>query len=252
MILLTLIILFGIMYLAINKEDLNYFNDLQKNFNKRKKYFEFADAEFLMTLLARVAKANGHVSREEADYVSSMLDQTCDELGSQRYRDTLKNIYNTQKNETSSVFNIAIEYKFKRRLSQNECVSVVIYLLNLAYADGKFDIGERILIAEVCDGFDLPQFQRDDLFSRFESEFASRKKRSEFTQNSTKKDPYDVLELPKTATLSEIKARHRKLARKYHPDFLGGNADKSVVADATKKMQEINEAYEELKSRLQK
>ena len=32
-------------------------------------------------------------------------------------------------------------------------------------------------------------------------------------------DYYKILEVPKTATESEIKSAYRKLARKYHPDL---------------------------------
>lgn len=37
---------------------------------------------------------------------------------------------------------------------------------------------------------------------------------------------YEVLELPKTATLDEIKKQYKELARKYHPDRKGGDANK--------------------------
>lgn len=51
---------------------------------------------------------------------------------------------------------------------------------------------------------------------------------------------YDTLEVPKTATIDEIKKSYRKLSLKYHPDRNPGQPD--MVA----KFQEIGEAYEVL------
>jgi DnaJ-class molecular chaperone len=51
---------------------------------------------------------------------------------------------------------------------------------------------------------------------------------------------YTVLEVPKTASIDEIKKSYRKLSLKYHPDRNNGQPD--MVA----KFQEINEAYEVL------
>jgi DnaJ-class molecular chaperone len=51
---------------------------------------------------------------------------------------------------------------------------------------------------------------------------------------------YDTLEVPKTATIDEIKKSYRKLSLKYHPDRNPGRPD------MVSKFQEIGEAYEVL------
>ncbi|MEG0266268.1 MAG: DnaJ domain-containing protein, partial [Bacilli bacterium] len=51
-----------------------------------------------------------------------------------------------------------------------------------------------------------------------------------------KKDYYEILGIPKTATDAEIKSAFRKLAKKYHPDV-------SKEPDAEAKFKEAQEAY---------
>lgn len=57
----------------------------------------------------------------------------------------------------------------------------------------------------------------------------------------SKKDYYELLGVPRTATDDDIKKAFRKLARKYHPDVNRDNPEQ-----AAEKFKEINEAYEVL------
>jgi len=52
----------------------------------------------------------------------------------------------------------------------------------------------------------------------------------------TQRDYYDILGVPRNASLDEIKAAFRKLARQYHPDV-------NKASDAEERFKEINEAY---------
>jgi DnaJ-class molecular chaperone len=56
--------------------------------------------------------------------------------------------------------------------------------------------------------------------------------------DSTMRNPYDILGVPKSADEAEIKKAFRKLAKKYHPDT---NADDPKAKD---KFAEVNSAYE--------
>ena len=58
------------------------------------------------------------------------------------------------------------------------------------------------------------------------------------------KDPYTILGVKRDATDDEIKSAYRSLVRKYHPD---NYADDNPLKElATEKMQEVNEAYDEI------
>jgi DnaJ-class molecular chaperone with C-terminal Zn finger domain len=50
------------------------------------------------------------------------------------------------------------------------------------------------------------------------------------------KNYYDILGVPRNATLDEIKKAYRELALKYHPD-------RNKSKEAEEKFKEINEAY---------
>ena len=55
-------------------------------------------------------------------------------------------------------------------------------------------------------------------------------------------DPYKVLGVSRDASDDEIKRAYRRLAKQYHPDVNPGDAE------AARKMQEINAAYEQIKN----
>ena len=60
-----------------------------------------------------------------------------------------------------------------------------------------------------------------------------------------KRDPHDVLGVPRGASQATIKAAWRKLARQHHPDVAG--ADAAAARSATRRMADINRAYEQLR-----
>lgn len=58
-------------------------------------------------------------------------------------------------------------------------------------------------------------------------------------------DPFAILGLPHDAAVEAIKAAWRRLARQHHPDLTSGDPD--VERRATRRMAEINAAYQELR-----
>ena len=60
-----------------------------------------------------------------------------------------------------------------------------------------------------------------------------------------KRDPHTVLGVDRGASQATIKAAWRRLAREHHPDLTPG--DTQAARNATRRMAEINQAYEQLR-----
>lgn len=60
-----------------------------------------------------------------------------------------------------------------------------------------------------------------------------------------KKNYYDILGVPRTASIDDIKSAYRKLALQYHPK-------NNTFPDTRKKFNEINEAYNALSNEARK
>ncbi len=67
-----------------------------------------------------------------------------------------------------------------------------------------------------------------------------------YTRAVAKRNPHDVLGVPRDAAQSTIKAAWRKLARAHHPDLTPN--DPAATERATRRMAEINRAYAELRA----
>lgn len=197
-------------------------------------------AHLLVAMIAKVAKSDGAVSDEEADLIGEILSDF-----SARFkvsRDSLKSTYEREKTRLDNARNLALEYRFNTGIDINEAAGVLAFLLNLAYVDGTFSQGEKKILTEIAYGLGLNDAQRSSIFARFEAEFNNR------FSFSKQRSPYEVLGIDKNAEQNEVKRRYKELVRQNHPDLLmGKGASASVVSEATKKLQEINEAYENIK-----
>ena len=69
--------------------------------------------------------------------------------------------------------------------------------------------------------------------------------RRRYTHGVAKRDPHDVLGVSAGASPQSIKAAWRRLAREHHPDLTGD--DPAASQRATRRMAEINAAYEQLR-----
>ena len=70
--------------------------------------------------------------------------------------------------------------------------------------------------------------------------------REEPKREQPKKSPYEILGVPQTATLEEIKRAYRDQSQQYHPDKVN-HLGEELKEVANRKFKEINQAYQALK-----
>lgn len=238
---------FWLIYWIFSK--FNAQNGVNSEFKRRVSQDE---AKFLVALLAKVAKGDGRVNELEAGLISETLDDMVIQTGVSR--DDLKAIFNTEKQNTADAYEVAREYAYKFRLDKKTAIARLTFFLNLAYIDGDFSSDERAVISDIARGFGIDDTILGVVIFRFEKFYTNQRQnnsnyQSQNRHQNTLKDPYAVLEISKDASFSEIKRKYRELVKRYHPDILMGQGEsESVIEKSTKKLQEINEAYEKIKN----
>ena len=118
------------------------------------------------------------------------------------------------------------------------------FLIQLAFADGEVSKAEDEMLQTIAQALEFDPKIYHSLFDKFE-EMINQRQTS--TQTSIE-DAYTILGVEPDADMNAIKKAYRKLVRKYHPDIIKSqNKDEEYLKEATRKTQEINEAYEIIK-----
>ena len=236
------LLFWAIVFIAIYYLSLNFLKNPQ---NIGDSSLTFIEAKYLVSLLAKVAKSDGRVNELEARLISEILDDIGFKLRDAGKRDELKRIYAAEKENLSNVYELAREYKISFRLSEDLAIARISFLLNLAYIDGDFARSEREVIEKISDAFGLSRPHLERVIAGFEKFYGSYKSKPA----SGNKNPYEVLGLSEQVSFEEVKKRYRELVKKYHPDILMGRGEsEEMIEKSTRKLQEINEAYETIKN----
>ncbi len=245
---LIVFFLFGLVLAYIFKSYRNYEVYSKKafeNFEVTKDALRRSDLGLFIALAAKVAKADGRVDTLEAELVSALLDDVSSVFPDpQKARTYLKEIFNEEKDRQENLEHIAVALaqSIKRNHAKQE--QFIGFLIQLAFADGKVSKSEERVLSRIAEAMEIDPKLYHSIFDAFERLHAQRA-----TQRQTSIDEaYKVLGVSKDADMETVKKAYRKLVRKYHPDIIKAQGkDESYIQEATKKTQEINEAYELIK-----
>ncbi len=203
------------------------------------------EAGLLVSLMAKVAKADGKVCELEAELLSlTFTDISKVFEDSEVIREKLKNIYKKEMQSFDNTIIISQKYLKLTNRDYRKRLGVMEYLLNLAFIDGDFSKTEFMICEDIANVLEIKRTDFESLIARFEQFYAQKKQQA----GMNLKKAYEVLGLEEGTEFSVVKKEYRRLVREHHPDILMGQGkEQSIIDAATEKLQEINEAYELIK-----
>jgi len=203
------------------------------------------EAGLLVGLMAKVAKADGKVSELEAELLSHTFTDIANHFEhSETIREQLKEIYKKQMQSFENTIEIAEKYFKLTKRDYEKRLKVLEYLLNLAFIDNDFSKTEFMITEDISNALQIKKSDFETMIARFEQYYAAKENEKHLSVERA----YQVLGVDANDEMGVIKKRYRQLVKENHPDIVTGQgASQSIIDEATKKLQEINEAYELIK-----
>ena len=181
----------------------------------------------LVILTAKLAKADGQVSKEELIAIKEKLkipDHEIDQVGK---------IFNKAKEDSLGYEPYAKQIAQIYRSNPAVLDEVINILFYIAEADGNVSDSELAMIKNIAQIFNLTDIQ-------FEGIKESRK-------GSDKLNPYIVLGCTSNDDFATIRKKYLQLSKEHHPDALiSKGVPKEVIEESKKKMRAINSAFDKI------
>jgi len=181
----------------------------------------------LIILTAKLAKADGNVSKEELIAIKDKLKIPENEI------DQVGKIFNKAKEDSLGYEPYAKQISQIYRNNPAVLDEVINIMFYIAEADGKVSSSEIAMIGNIAKIFGLSEIQ-------FEGIRESRK-------GSDKLNPYIVLGCGPNDDFATIRKKYLQLSKEHHPDALvSKGVPVEVIEESKKKMRAINSAFDQI------
>ena len=190
----------------------------------------------LFACFAKIAKADGKVTREEVDKVDHFIKDRFKFPPDQRA--FAIQIFNHAKDDNNSFRDYASQ--LASLLSTNQSALVMFYelLFELSMADGYLDPAEEAILSEAITIF------------RIDPELLDQNKRKFGADIS---DSYAILGVTKDMSFKDIKTAYQRKRKEFHPDtLLSKGLPEELLEKAKEKFIEIQSAFEEIEKQNKK
>ena len=190
----------------------------------------------LFACLAKIAKADGVVSKEEINKIEEFISLKFNLEAEQR--NFAINIFQKAKDDNVSFDDYANQLYSLLKQSPNSLLIFYELLFELAMADDELHPAEEEILKRVPKIFKIPQAVFDQLYEKYVSNV---------------KNYHQVLGVNESMSFAEIRKTYLKKRKEFHPDTLiSKGLPEELIEKAKNKFIEIQEAYEELEKKLKK
>lgn len=196
-----------------------------------------------VALTAKVAKADGHVDKLEAELIGNMFNDISAVFPeSERTKAILKEIFKIEKEIVYNIDETALALQRLIGRDRHKRHMMMAFLVNLAYIDGHLSHAEEKMLLKIAT---LLHFDNSEIEAMLRQVSGMHQ---HATSHRSLEEAYTLLESSADDSLDTVKKRYRKLVRQYHPDIIKAQgADDNYIDQATEKVQQINAAYEMIK-----
>ena len=200
---------------------------------------ERVQAAFFTTtfsVMGHVAKADGHVTKDEISAAKNIMDQM--QLSAQQRSAAIK-FFDQGKAADFPLIPVLQQFKKECHRRRNLIQMFVEIQISTALSDGKLHASEKSIIYTIGDVLGFSKHEIDHLFNIASGAEASTNDKLTLTQ------AYKILGVNKNDSQADIKKAYRRLMSQHHPDKLVSKGlPDEMIALATEKTQEIRKAYE--------
>lgn len=182
----------------------------------------------VIALGAKMAKADGHVTRDEVTAFREVFHiSAAEEANAAR-------LFNLARTDIAGFEDYAARIAAMYDPADPTLRDLLEGLFHIAIADGEYHPGEDDFLHRVSDIFGFPQAQ----FARIRAQFVP----------DAERDPYDVLDVSPDDDLDAIRTAWRVAVRESHPDvMMARGVPEEAVKLAEKRLIAINRAWEQIR-----
>jgi len=189
----------------------------------------------LFSMLAKMAKADGQVSKAEIQLVDDFIKNNL-RLNAEDRQQAIK-IFQNAKDDQFSIYDYARQY---RQLIRNQAMREMVYrlLFAVAFADGELHPAEEQILRRIPEELGLHASIFNAMFNEFGHRGAS-------TGSGSLQAHYDILECSPEASDKELKLAYRRKAAEYHPDKIASKGlPEEFMRHAEDQMKSVTVAYD--------
>jgi len=201
----------------------------------------------LFSVMGHLAKADGHVSKDEIDMARSVMQQMS--LNEQQRKMAIE-LFNKGK-QADFPLDAALQQFRQNTHGQSNLVRMFMeILLHAAYVDGAFHPQEERLLKHIAKMLGMTPYQLAQLEGMVQAQRAFHQGRGGHYEAARPradllKEAYQLLGVTEGASDAEVKKAYRRQMNQHHPDKLVARGlPEEMVKIATEKTQEIKAAYD--------